>query len=115
MACGVNSVSKSARYVTLGTEERIPVMAITFSCATIHFPTVYNLQHHQKFLSYHAYMVVCLLWLYVLAMSKVISGWVPTCDSWHSWRLYSAAPLGNQAASTSWGLVGVLFKYAVFA
>ena len=24
------------------------VMAITFSCAAIHFPAVYNLQHHQR-------------------------------------------------------------------
>ena len=28
------------------------------------------------------------------------SGWVPTCDSAHSWRLYGAAPLGDQAVST---------------
>ena len=34
---------------------------------------------------------------YVLAMSKVISGSVPTCDSADSWRLYSAAPLGDEA------------------
>ena len=42
--------------------------------------------------------------LYVLATSKVIfkvrSRWLLTCDSVHSWRLYSAAPLGNQAFST---------------
>ena len=25
----------------------IPVLAITFSCTAIHFPAVYNLQHHQ--------------------------------------------------------------------
>ena len=42
---------------------------------------------------------VCLLF-YVLAASKVISGQVPSCDSAHSWRFYSAAPLGNQTAST---------------
>ena len=41
----------------------------------------------------------CLLEFDVLTTSKVISGWVPTCDSVHSWRLYSAAPLGSQAAS----------------
>ena len=36
----------------------IPVTAITYSCAAIHVPTLYNLQHHQSlFLSYHAYMV----------------------------------------------------------
>ena len=37
---------------------------------------------------------------YILATSKVISKWELTCNSAHSWRLYSAAPLGNQAAST---------------
>ena len=43
---------------------------------------------------------VCLLFLYVLATSMVISGWVPTFDSAHAWCLYSAAPLRDQAAST---------------
>ena len=32
--------------------------------------------------------------------SVVTSGWVPTCDCAHSWRLYSAAPLKNQVVST---------------
>ena len=45
-------------------------------------------------------MAVCLLLFYVLSTSKVISGWVPTCDRTHPWQLYSAAPLGNQATST---------------
>ena len=31
---------------------------------------------------------------YILAISKVISGWVPYCDSAHLWQLYSAATLG---------------------
>ena len=44
-------------------------------------------------------MIDCLLFC-VLATSKVISGRVPTCDNAHSWRLYSAAQLGNQAVST---------------
>ena len=39
---------------------------------------------------------VCVLEFYVLATSKVISGRVPTCDSVHSWRFYSAATLGDQ-------------------
>ena len=44
-----------------------------------------------------------LLEFYILAASKVISGWVLTCDSIESWRLHSVAPLGDQAASTmSW-------------
>ena len=37
---------------------------------------------------------------YVLATSKVISGWAPTCHSVHSWWFHSSAPLGDQAAST---------------
>ena len=44
-------------------------------------------------------LLVCLLF-YILATFKVISGCVPTCDSAHSWWLYSAAPLGYQTAST---------------
>ena len=42
---------------------------------------------------------VCLLLFYVLATSKVKLGWVPTCNSAHSWRFSSAAPWGNQALS----------------
>ena len=38
--------------------------------------------------------LVCLLF-YILETFKVISGRVPTCDRVHSWRFYSAAPLGN--------------------
>ena len=47
---------------------------------------------------------VCwLLEFYVLATSKVISGWIPTGDRAYSWRFYSAASLGDQTASTmSW-------------
>ena len=45
------------------------------------------------------------LLFYVLATSNVISGWILTCDSSHSWWLYSAAPLGQQTASTmTWNL-----------
>ena len=43
--------------------------------------------------------LVCLLEFYVLATSTVISGWVPTCDSEHSQRLYSAAPLISQSVT----------------
>ena len=35
---------------------------------------------------------------YILATYKVISERIPTCDSAHSWRLYSATPLGVQTA-----------------
>ena len=44
-------------------------------------------------------ILFCLLF-YVLATSKIITGWAPTCGSVHSWWLYSAAPLGNQVTST---------------
>ena len=37
---------------------------------------------------------------YILATSKVISVWALTCDSAHSWELYSAVRLGDQTAST---------------
>ena len=45
------------------------------------------------------------LWLvgwsfYVLATSKAISGWVLTCDSVHSCRLYTAVPMREQATNT---------------
>ena len=41
---------------------------------------------------------VCIrvLEFYVLATSKVIAGWILTCDSAHSWSFYSAALLGYQ-------------------
>ena len=42
---------------------------------------------------------VCLLFD-VLATSKVISGWVPTCDSVHSRWLYRGASLEHQSART---------------
>ena len=35
----------------------------------------------------------------VLTTSKVILGWVSTCDSAHLWQLYTAAPLGDQATN----------------
>ena len=31
-----------------GTWARILITTVTFSCVAIHFPTVYNLQHHQR-------------------------------------------------------------------
>ena len=37
---------------------------------------------------------------YVLVTFKVISGWLPTWASAHSWWFYSAAALENQAANT---------------
>ena len=51
----------------------------------------------------------CLLLVYVIATSTVISGWEPTCDSACSWRLYSAVSLGHwdhdllsHSANQSW-------------
>ena len=46
------------------------------------------------------YVTICLLLFYVLATSKVILGWLRTCDSAHSWRIYSATSLEHQATST---------------
>ena len=51
-----------------------------------------------KWVHGHVKVSVCLLF-YALATSKAISGRVPTCDSAHSWRHYSAAPLGNQGTA----------------
>ena len=41
-----------------------------------------------------------LLEFYDLVTSKVILGWVMSCDSVHSWRLYTAASLDYMVAST---------------
>ena len=42
----------------------------------------------------------------------MISGWAPTCDSAYSWRLYSAAPLGDQTISTmTWHLTVVTLSW----
>ena len=38
--------------------------------------------------------------LSVLATFKVISGRLSTCDSAHTWSLYSAVSLGKQSTST---------------
>ena len=48
----------------------------------------------------HIHGDFCLLFYVVLTTSKVTSVWVPACGSAHSWQLYSAASLGNQAIST---------------
>ena len=47
-----------------------------------------------------AWLSIGLLLFSVLATSEVISGWIPSCDSAHSWWLYSAASLGHQATGT---------------
>ena len=49
----------------------------------------------------HLVWFVFLLLFYVLATCKSISGWVPTCDIAHSWRLNSVTSLGYQATSYS--------------
>ena len=38
----------------------------------------------------------------ILATTKVISRWAPTCNSAFSWQLYSAAQLGNQTIPMTW-------------
>ena len=48
-----------------------------------------------------AIILVWLLEFCILPISKVISGQVPPiCECMHSWWLYSAAPLGDEIAST---------------
>ena len=52
--------------------------------------------------SYVGCFNVCLVgcWeLYILAKSKLKPEWTLTYDSVHSWRLYGADLMGNQAAS----------------
>ena len=46
------------------------------------------------------FVCCCLLFLYVLKSSMVISGWVLACESVHSCWNNSAVPLGNQVSST---------------
>ena len=48
----------------------------------------------------HITVMLGLSLFYILAISKAFEGWVPTCDSVHSWRPYSTAPLGYQVACT---------------
>ena len=50
------------------------------------------------------FFYIFLLRLYILASSKVISGWTPTCDSAHSYQLHTAAPLREQS-------IGALTRY----
>ena len=50
-----------ARGVPLGTGVRILVTAITFCCAVIHFPIVYNLQRHQTPVPLIP-CLVCMVW-----------------------------------------------------
>ena len=40
------------------------------------------------------------VYLFVVVLATSNSGWISTCDDAHSWRLYSAVALGDQAAST---------------
>ena len=54
-------------------------------------------QEHIWFSSMHG---AGLSLFYILATSKVRSGRLPTCDSAHSWQLYSFASLGHQATGT---------------
>ena len=46
--------------------------------------------------SVHLVRISWLFEIYILATYRVVTGWVPTCDSAHSLQLYSAAPLGDQ-------------------
>ena len=61
-----------------------------------HYQIVHVLHHKSK------PMVVCLFVVVLhpsnIYISNVISGRVTTCDSAHSWQLYSTASLGHKAA-----------------
>ena len=74
------------------------------------------LQKYQVFGKWPCYIQVLILWhlthhqlsrvswllaFCILTTFKVISGWGLIGDSAHSWWLYSAAPLGNHAASST--------------
>ena len=65
-----------------------------------------NPQRLHDFVKSHAYNYMghskkfYLSLFYVLGTSTVISGQVPTCDSAHSYWIYSAGPLEDQATST---------------
>ena len=47
-----------------------------------------------------ALLVGLLLEFYILATSRVLSGWIPTYDTANSLWLYSVAPLGTLATDT---------------
>ena len=46
-------------------------------------------------------MGLCMFRSIMTATYMAISTWLPICDSVYSWPLYSAAPLENQATSSS--------------
>ena len=57
-----------------------------------------HVQIKQEFeVIWQLYVFGCLLLFYVLATSKVISGWQPTCESAHVWWFYCAASLRDQS------------------
>ena len=69
----------------------------TYTCMSI-----FHVDIHRSTIHVYAYtsMLVSFLLFYMLATSTVISGCTPICDNTHSLRLYSAALLGDHAAST---------------
>ena len=84
------------------TNERAP-LPVT-SIVTLPMPEVNNVVFGALiievfFQTEHRCKVNCLLLFCILETIKAISEWVPTCSA-HSWRIYSAATQGNQAAIT---------------
>ena len=55
---------------------------------------------NKKSLSRHCCGFGWLLRFDILVTSRVISEWVPTCNSVYTGRLYSAVPMGNHATDT---------------
>ena len=71
-------------------------------------------------LKLHGLILFACSCLRVLATSKVLSGWVPTCGSANSWRLYSSGRPGHQhlylisysvTLSWHWGNQSFLYPY----
>ena len=71
----------------------------THKCTFIH-TYIYTCKYIYKIHIYIYTQVGWLLEFYILATFKSISGRLPICNSANSWQLYSAVPLGDQAAST---------------
>ena len=66
--------------------------------------------------TYRETVVGWLLEFNVLATSKVIPGWVPTCDSAYPMRFYRDLPLGEQGAGTmTWYHIILILSQPVLA
>ena len=79
---------------------KIPVtIAIGIKFVSHYFESA-GIQSHNLPHQSHTCSHLLSLVFYVLATSKVISGYVLICDSAHTWQLYSAVPLVNEGQVT---------------